>query len=646
MGYDRAMLDVAILVPFQGQEGLWLEPMARTSQGPARLVSILARQRLAAATGLDLRSVVPAWARPHKYRVTRTAGAVALASSAERAGLRWHAIDPGEISLAEWRRRLLELRERSPALVAINSTFVNEVRWLHLFCAMVRDTLPEARVALGGYYYATDARGFLGASADVFCVGEGEDRLGRIARAVRDGRGLDDIPGLFLRERDGRIRSTGSPAPLDLESMPLPDWSLSARFEPPLDPAREPMMFHVETQRGCHFKCDFCTFRTLSERALMSPEHSAEMVLSATRAGQGRTFLSDATATYPRERWRAVLDAIEVAGGSPHPLTAFARVSDLDDGVCAQMKRARVRHVFVGQESGDQAVLNAMKKGTRVRDVRPALDAMARNDVKATFGFICGFPGEDAAAAERSREMMLHLNDGHDDPTVLVVYLDVFAAQDLATVSTRAELKTRAHPFDYADMPMTAHQAAMTALRNCLALSERPEAPVTGFGLTALVGDLVTAYSHDGAWREGFRWLKAFDRGIGLFVENELDGVPVNRRALDEVRRALAVDATVPRTSFREGARTWLARALLAEWQAEPSAEAGLVTRVLAASSVWEALRDPRATAEAFRTAAPPAVVADLPGEARASRDVEAASLVELGLGHGRRQKSAAAAGR
>jgi hypothetical protein len=638
------MLDVAILVPFQGYESLWLEPVVRKSQGPARLLTILGRQRLGEALGQDLKHLVPGWARPHRYRVARTAGAVALASSAERANLRWHAIDPGEIGLGDWRRRLLALRAQSPRLVAINTTFINEVRWLHLFAAMVKSTLPDALLALGGYYYATDARGFLGAPADIFCVGEGEERLGQIARAVRERRSLDHIPGLFLRERDGRLKSTGKPPALDLETLPLPSWSLSRRMDPPLDPEREPMLFHVETQRGCYFKCEFCTFRTLSERSMTSPPRAAEVVANATRAGLGRTFLADATGTYPRDRWREVLAEIAAAGGSPQPLTAFARVSDLDDEVCAGMAEVGLNHVFIGQESGDQAVLNSMRKGTRVSQVRPALDAMARHGIKTTFGFIAGFPGEDAAAAARSREMMLHLNDGYAEPTVLVVYLDVFAAQDLASVSARSELGSREHPFDYRDVPMSAHEASMQAMQNYLTLSEHPGAPVTGFGLTPLVGDLITAFSHGARWREGFRWLKAYDRGVGLFVRHELDGTAVDSRILSDVLGTLRAELEPQPLTFagalREQARTMTVRVLLQEWRRESAGAPGLLTRVLAASSVWTALHEPRASLDAFRRSAPPATAAEVSEPVRAARDAEAATLVRLGLGQGKRPAS------
>lgn len=631
------MLDVAILVPFQGYETLWLEPMLRRNQGPARLVATLARESLSDELGQDVSRLAPRWAEPHKYRVWRTAGAVALASSAERAGLSWHAIDPGEIGLHEWRERLSALAARKPRLVAINTTFIAEVRWLHLFCKMVRRALPEARIALGGYYYATDARGFLASSADVFCVGEGETRFGEMARRVRDGRDLDDIPGLFLRQRDGRLRSTGEKPPLDLEATALPDWSLSARMDPPVDPGTEPMLFHVETQRGCYFKCEFCTFRTLSDHAVMSPSRAADAVLWASSGRRGRTFLADATATFPRERFRELLDTLLSRGGSPHALSVFARVSDLDDAVCERMALAGVRHVFIGQESGDQSVLNSMRKGTKVSQVRPALDALARSGIKATFGFISGFPGEDAAAANRTRDLMVRLNDGHADPTVLVAYMDVFAVQDLASVSRRADFEVRRHALDYGHAGMSARAASFEALQRCLVLSEHSKAPVTGFGLSPLVGTLVTAFCEGGDHREGFRWLKAFDRGIAQFVRRELEGREVEPRVMSEVKRTLLEDEAPvrrrPTETLRRHARRLGARVLLAEWQEEREDDSpGPLTRFLVGSSIWQATRDLKDTVIALRDGAGGAGLTEFPERVRASRDAEASALIALSV--------------
>jgi hypothetical protein len=311
------------------------------------------------------------------------------------------------------------------------------------------------------------------------------------------------------------------------------------------------------------------------------------------------------------------------------------------------MDRVGVRHVFIGQESGDQAVLNAMKKGTRVDQVRPAIDRMARHGIKATFGFISGFPGEDAAAAARSREMMLHLNDGADEPTVLLVYLDVFAAQDLATIRARLDLGSEAHAFGYDGVPMRADEAADHSLRASLDLAERPGAPVTGFGLTPLAGDLVTAHAHAGDWRAGFRWLKAFDRGVAMFVRREREGTAIDRRELSAVLRRLAAEldhGARPR-SVRTRARILALRALRTEWRRETSHGPGVLTRLLAAREMWKAFGEPAAGIAALRTAAaPPPAGAPVPEPVRAERAAQAADLVQVGLAQGRRRRSRGAA--
>src|SRR6185436_19759147 len=90
-----------------------------------------------------------------------------------------------------------------------------------------------------GLFYATSSKEFLSLDADILCVGEGEVRIVSITEAVRDGRSLDGIPGLYIRDGSGRLRYTGDAEPLDLDGLPLPDWSLSTQMDPPLDPERE-----------------------------------------------------------------------------------------------------------------------------------------------------------------------------------------------------------------------------------------------------------------------------------------------------------------------------------------------------------------------------------------------------------------------
>jgi hypothetical protein len=145
--------DVAVLVPFEQLPGSWTDPVVRSELAPARLVAVRASHKVAELLGVAEAAPFPA--------THRSLTSIALATSLERAGLRWRVIDPGAISLGDWRRWLERLRTDPPRAVAISSTFIVDGYWLATLCELARRALPESRVVVGGYYYATDARKFL-----------------------------------------------------------------------------------------------------------------------------------------------------------------------------------------------------------------------------------------------------------------------------------------------------------------------------------------------------------------------------------------------------------------------------------------------------------------------------------------------------
>lgn len=553
----------------------------RVSLAPTQLVLVRARDRFLEHLGANL----DVQAAP-RVGAHRSLTAVALATSLERAGLSWHAIDPGWIPLKEWRARLESLRERRPRLIALSSTFITDGFWLASLCELARRILPESRLAVGGYYYATDSRFFLSLDADVLCVGEGEVRIVSIAKAVRDGHALDAIPGLYLRDAAGRLRYTGDVEPLDLRDVPLPDWSLSTRMDPPVDPETERLDYPAETQRGCIFKCEFCTFRTLAAPNLAPLDHAVDRIKNVAQRPQGSISLIDATATYPRERWRRVLERLIERGGSALPISLYARVTDLDDEVCALMARAGVRFVRIGQESGDQRLLNLMRKGTRVDQVAPAIAALGRHGIRALMFMIYGFPGETEESLALSRRLLATVNDGQKDaPVVQTARIGLFDHQDFAGVEQR-EGSHAAKRFTWATSDISPGRAWEAALETFLELSRIPHAPYTGFDTGGWIWQFfghTEDVHHDAAF---FHWAKALDRGIGVFVEEELEGKRPDQRVLaqckDRVLAGIPVDLRrqdrVRRLMGR--ARNRAAWRLIGEWSREQASGVGPLTRI------------------------------------------------------------------
>ena len=94
--------------------------------------------------------------------------------------------------------------------------------------------------------------------ADYVCRGEGEGAVVEISNALSSGGRIDQIKNLTLKG-DGNIFRNGMRPPIDIDSVPIPDWDL---FE--AGSLYRPMQGEIwravgfETQRGCPYTCTFC----------------------------------------------------------------------------------------------------------------------------------------------------------------------------------------------------------------------------------------------------------------------------------------------------------------------------------------------------------------------------------------------------
>jgi hypothetical protein len=477
----------------------------------------------------------------------RTSLSVTLANILERAGLSWEMVDPGIQDLRFWRKRLEQARANPPKVVGLSTTFVQGKALLQSLCAMIRRILPGSTLLVGGSFYTTDAKGFLSLDADVCCVGEADLTLPRLVRAAIERRSYDDIPGLYVRRPDGSKYSTGRAEPVPLARLPRVDWKLSERIEPPVDISKEMFELQVETQRGCVFKCTFCSFRS-APMSIMPPDDAVEVIFNTRSIARAFLGFTDATATFPHDRWQEIMEKVAARGGAPHPMWCFARVSDLNEKSVSLMARAGVRSCFIGQESGDQRMLNAMRKGTRVEEIAPAMESLHRHGISAQMGIIQGFPGEDESSLRTTREFLGSVNARWpDQPVVLMVHATPFFALDLATVTNEEDLQHTAH---FGSSRFSFAQSVDAVLETSIHIAKIPHAPVTGAfgGMPHRLNMTFARIATEPIKFELFRYAKAIDHGAALFVEQELTGKKPNEADLKRIRAE--IDSRLPR--FRQ----------------------------------------------------------------------------------------------
>lgn len=619
---SRKSSAVLLLVPFEPATSLGLLADAQYRRTAGAFINMPLAQAMEEVNQLIGRSLNlknpedrPIFGgRPWEFPVHRSLTAVALATDLERNGISWEAIDPGSQELEYWRRTLERAREAPPKIVAISTTFVVSLAWIRTLVALVRKNLPYAKLVIGGYFYAVKATDFLSLDGDVLVVGEGEVRFAEIVKRLLDGRPLDDVPGIYFPRGDGTLHHTGHAEPIGLARLPPADWRLAARMEPRVDLDHDMLDCAVETQRGCIFKCEFCTFRTLQSPDLLSPEAAVEAILGPSRAMKGGFVnLTDATATFPHQRWTDILHLLKAHPGPKPPLWAFARVSDINEENARLMVEAGVRELFIGQESGDQRILNAMKKGTKLDQVKPAIRALGPHDIRVYLGLIHGFPGETAESVEATRSLVTTINDGFEKRPVVPIYkVDPFVLLEFASVSQTDEMKAADHYLGYRSGEYSGRRASEEVLATLIAASRVPHAPAFIYLFHAAqppsMGSSHAVFGGSGDPLATFRWFKAVERGVAIFLERDLDGKKPNDAELARVRAAI-LEHYRPRKSIKDTisalqsrARARMFSTLAKEWASEETRGTGLLTRLLLGAKTAQDTRDHQRALLAIQT--------------------------------------------
>lgn len=94
---------------------------------------------------------------------------------------------------------------------------------------------------------------------DMICIGEGEYPLVDLCRRMKNGKDYSDVPGLWIRAKDGCIKKNPLGPLVNMDKNPLPDFSIfeDSRFYRPMA-GKIYRMFPIETHRGCPYTCRFC----------------------------------------------------------------------------------------------------------------------------------------------------------------------------------------------------------------------------------------------------------------------------------------------------------------------------------------------------------------------------------------------------
>lgn len=277
---------------------------------------------------------------------------------------------------------------------------------------LAREIIPSIIVIAGGAAVTSSPLATIKHSVfDCGVIGEGEETVVDLVNAIRSGLALDGVPGIIFR-KDGNIKQNAKrPFIHDLDSLPLPARHLVdlSRY---CDVFTQKQRFAtVVTSRGCPYRCIYCdrenrmgnTWRSFSNRRIIEEITSLKELNNIDEV-----MFFDDEFIVNRDKVAELCDMI-LAKELHLTWECRARVDLVDRKLLALMRKSGCYRIRFGFESGDDGILDRLKKGITIKQSLECARLVKEAGIEIFGYFMLGCPGETRATMEKTLNLAFEI---------------------------------------------------------------------------------------------------------------------------------------------------------------------------------------------------------------------------------------------
>ena len=240
---------------------------------------------------------------------------------------------------------------------------------------------------------------FLENGFDYVLCGEAEEALVRLCRSILDAEQVPEIDGMV------RLDDNGCLARSSQRLSKNPEWSelrLPARDLIEMEPYRKAWVdahgyfsTNMVSSRGCPYKCNWCAKPISGNKFQLRPASAVaeEMKFLKESSGVQHIWFGDDVFALDRHWVQQFAEEVKKRDAAV-PFKIQSRADLMSETTVQNLKAAGCAEVWMGVESGSQAILNAMEKGLTLSSVRVARRLLREAGIRACFFLQFGYPGE------------------------------------------------------------------------------------------------------------------------------------------------------------------------------------------------------------------------------------------------------------
>lgn len=293
-----------------------------------------------------------------------------------------------------------------PDIVA-TAVFINNVDRCLRVCQVAKSIDPEIKTVLGGPQATIFPQEFEPLrEVDFIVISEAEISFCRLAGSCEDPGAYAAIRGIWWRDRAGAlVRNERQPLIADLDSVPLPALDLYPMhlYYPPVYVWGK-RVANIVTSRGCPYECTFCEAKmTFGRTHRFHSEDRALADLDFLNRRYGFDSFQFYDDIFTINRQRVVrLCRLLIARGRRYKWMCYTRTDLVDPELLRLMKEAGCYQISFGPESGDQSLLDSIKKRLTVEENERGIRQTHEAGILAVGTFMLGLPGETVVQTRKT----------------------------------------------------------------------------------------------------------------------------------------------------------------------------------------------------------------------------------------------------
>lgn len=295
-----------------------------------------------------------------------------------------------------------KVQDFKPDLITISILECTYPTALRMIKAIERFDIP----VLAGGVFATFAAEIILSNKNIsmVCRGEGEDALIEVCKRLSEGKDCFDVENLLIK-KDGKIIVNKLKKPVDLDKLPIPDYSLfeKQRFFRPMA-GKVYLTIPMETNRGCPYSCTFCNSPSTSQlyrdsnaglffrkKSMKKIKEEVQYLVKKWNA-EYVYFASDTFLTLTDNEFEEFIDFY---GDIKLPFWMQSRVEVITEYKIKKLKKVGCHRMSMGLEHGnDEFRKKVLKKRFDNDKMIKASKIIAGVGIPLTVNNIIGFPDE------------------------------------------------------------------------------------------------------------------------------------------------------------------------------------------------------------------------------------------------------------